>query len=473
MPTPRRRAARRRAPAAGARHDRRAPSSRWPRADARVVARYQSFALVDAAGDDDRRLRAAGADRRDDMREVDHRGRRGRPRRRPRARWPASARPTAARCWRWSSSSGPRRTPGSSACARPARTIVTYKAAERLRRARERGRPWTGSRPRRDRSGGARGDPADRRRQGWRAGADADRARSRSRRSPARRRARARPARRAGALGAPATSARCEPSTVELDGRRGRAGARPRRGRDRADVAPEPQRRARAPDRRREPERVRCSRAARLPEPGSTARFPRPVRLRRSTSPTRASTTGAGPARPPRLLRAAASAANPDRSRLRGELHGRRRRPRLRRATAPTSPRSPPATTTGPAARQRGRAGLQVRARHRPAGRARAPRRSSTATATSTSPASSPATAHLERLRQRRAHLEQLLGTRTVGWAPTRATRSEYDALVRDAQPGHRRQPADGRGVRGRQRRRARRLERGYGSTPPRTRRRT
>jgi subtilisin-like proprotein convertase family protein len=40
------------------------------RADARVVARYESFALVEAAGEDDRRLRAAGAQRRDDMREV-------------------------------------------------------------------------------------------------------------------------------------------------------------------------------------------------------------------------------------------------------------------------------------------------------------------------------------------------------------------------------------------------------------------
>jgi subtilisin-like proprotein convertase family protein len=40
------------------------------RADARVVARYESFALVEAAGEDDRRLRDAGAQRRDDMREV-------------------------------------------------------------------------------------------------------------------------------------------------------------------------------------------------------------------------------------------------------------------------------------------------------------------------------------------------------------------------------------------------------------------
>jgi subtilisin-like proprotein convertase family protein len=40
------------------------------RADARVVARYDSFALVEAAGEDDRRLREAGAQRRDDMREV-------------------------------------------------------------------------------------------------------------------------------------------------------------------------------------------------------------------------------------------------------------------------------------------------------------------------------------------------------------------------------------------------------------------
>jgi subtilisin-like proprotein convertase family protein len=39
-------------------------------ADARVVARYQSFALVEAAGEDERRLRDAGAHRRDDMRDV-------------------------------------------------------------------------------------------------------------------------------------------------------------------------------------------------------------------------------------------------------------------------------------------------------------------------------------------------------------------------------------------------------------------
>ena len=40
------------------------------RTDARVVASYESFALVEAAGADDERLRAAGADRRDDMRSV-------------------------------------------------------------------------------------------------------------------------------------------------------------------------------------------------------------------------------------------------------------------------------------------------------------------------------------------------------------------------------------------------------------------
>jgi hypothetical protein len=39
-------------------------------ADARMVADYQSFTLVEAAGDDDRRLVDAGAQRRDDMREV-------------------------------------------------------------------------------------------------------------------------------------------------------------------------------------------------------------------------------------------------------------------------------------------------------------------------------------------------------------------------------------------------------------------
>lgn len=40
------------------------------RSDARVIARYGEFTLVEAAGGDDARLRRAGADRRDDMREV-------------------------------------------------------------------------------------------------------------------------------------------------------------------------------------------------------------------------------------------------------------------------------------------------------------------------------------------------------------------------------------------------------------------
>ena len=40
------------------------------RADARVVARYDDFSLVEATGDDVDRLRNAGAGRRDDMREV-------------------------------------------------------------------------------------------------------------------------------------------------------------------------------------------------------------------------------------------------------------------------------------------------------------------------------------------------------------------------------------------------------------------
>jgi subtilisin-like proprotein convertase family protein len=40
------------------------------RSDARVVARYEDFTLVEAAASDDARLRRAGADRRDDMREV-------------------------------------------------------------------------------------------------------------------------------------------------------------------------------------------------------------------------------------------------------------------------------------------------------------------------------------------------------------------------------------------------------------------
>ena len=41
------------------------------RTDARTVARYESFALVEAAGDDEALLRRTGADRRDDMRSVE------------------------------------------------------------------------------------------------------------------------------------------------------------------------------------------------------------------------------------------------------------------------------------------------------------------------------------------------------------------------------------------------------------------
>jgi subtilisin-like proprotein convertase family protein len=41
------------------------------RTDARIIARYESFSLVEASGADDQRLRSAGADRRDDMRTVE------------------------------------------------------------------------------------------------------------------------------------------------------------------------------------------------------------------------------------------------------------------------------------------------------------------------------------------------------------------------------------------------------------------
>ena len=40
------------------------------RADARVVARYEDFSLVEATGDDVDRLQGAGAGKRDDMRDV-------------------------------------------------------------------------------------------------------------------------------------------------------------------------------------------------------------------------------------------------------------------------------------------------------------------------------------------------------------------------------------------------------------------
>ena len=47
-----------------------AGKSALERSDARAIARFESFTLVEAAGDDAERLRQAGADRRDDMREV-------------------------------------------------------------------------------------------------------------------------------------------------------------------------------------------------------------------------------------------------------------------------------------------------------------------------------------------------------------------------------------------------------------------
>lgn len=46
------------------------PAAALARTEARVIARYGAFALVEAAGDDAERLRRAGADLRDDMREV-------------------------------------------------------------------------------------------------------------------------------------------------------------------------------------------------------------------------------------------------------------------------------------------------------------------------------------------------------------------------------------------------------------------
>ena len=95
---------------------RRARRSGRPRGGA-----LRSFSLVEAAGDDD----AAPARRR---RAAPRRHARGHHRRAAsfdpaadRPRWPASGRPTATRCSRWSSSSGRRRTPGSSACAPPGR----------------------------------------------------------------------------------------------------------------------------------------------------------------------------------------------------------------------------------------------------------------------------------------------------------------------------------------------------------------
>jgi subtilisin-like proprotein convertase family protein len=46
------------------------PAAALARTEARVIARYGAFTLVEAAGDDAERLRRAGADLRDDMREV-------------------------------------------------------------------------------------------------------------------------------------------------------------------------------------------------------------------------------------------------------------------------------------------------------------------------------------------------------------------------------------------------------------------
>ncbi|HEX6651402.1 MAG TPA: Ig-like domain-containing protein [Thermoleophilaceae bacterium] len=77
-----------RPPADGARHLLVVPhtpegESALERSDARTIAPYESFTLVEAAGDDAERLREAGADRRDDMREVRLGGREVDPAKRP------------------------------------------------------------------------------------------------------------------------------------------------------------------------------------------------------------------------------------------------------------------------------------------------------------------------------------------------------------------------------------------------------
>jgi hypothetical protein len=65
------------------------------RADARVVAHYENFTLVEATGDDVDNLRSAGAGRRDDMRAVLLAGGELDPRSGP--RWPRRTRPSEAK----------------------------------------------------------------------------------------------------------------------------------------------------------------------------------------------------------------------------------------------------------------------------------------------------------------------------------------------------------------------------------------
>ena len=126
-------------------------------------------------------------------------------------------------------------------------------------------------------------------------------------------------------------------------------------------------------------------------------------------------------------------------------------------ATAPTSPRSPPGYNNADRRDGRGRAGLQLRARHLAARRSSARRRSSTAPATSTSPTSITAL-HNAAYATRRPDLEQLLGR-------GRRRRVQHPvAGVRRARArrpaGRRRQPAVHRGRLRRQLRRGRKHDR-------------
>ena len=201
-----------------------------PRADAaldassaRTVASYDAFTLVEARGEDDADLRAAGADRRDDMRRVSLPGGDLDPLRgRDSLAAKGSAEPDEALAV--VQFAGPGQGRLARAPARLRRADRPVRAPERLRRARERGGGGPASGPRRNRSGGASGHARLGRRQAGR-GVPAGGRRSARCGSDADRRGRRGRARRVAAAGRPVraatrTSAALTTQFVELERRR-------------------------------------------------------------------------------------------------------------------------------------------------------------------------------------------------------------------------------------------------------------
>ena len=298
-------------------------------ADARVVARYESFALVEAAGEDDRRLRDAGAQRRDDMREV--------------ATAAGEFDPETDRA-----SLAGKRAPDRDEVLALVQFVGPPKDAwvERLRAT---GRGSSPTRPRTPYVVHASGEAVER--VAELVGTDpavraviplgaADKARGRASGTARATRSRRWPAGRGRAAVGAASRARSSTSSCR---RRGRpAGAGPGGGGDRARAAPELTDERASPDRGRQPER--------LPRRAAPATWPGTTRASRRRSTFAIDVTDRGlddgtdtPDHPDFYELGSTSEPRPDQ--LPGQLQPAIRTTATAPATAPTWPRSPRATT--------------------------------------------------------------------------------------------------------------------------------